>query len=81
MTFRNLSIKRKLMLITMVTSSLALLFASQASSRYDLIAFRVADEPGPDDPGEDYRVQQHGGPGISRRENRWRNPVGAESQG
>ena len=40
MTFRSLSIKRKLMLITMLTSSLALLVASAGFLAYDLMAFR-----------------------------------------
>jgi signal transduction histidine kinase/DNA-binding response OmpR family regulator/methyl-accepting chemotaxis protein len=39
--FRNLSIKRKLMLIAMVTSSLALLLASVGFLAYDLTAFRA----------------------------------------
>jgi len=41
MTFRSLSIKRKLMLITMLTSSLALLLASAGFLVYDLTAFRA----------------------------------------
>ena len=41
MTFRGLSIKRKLMLITMVTSSLALLVASVGFLLYDLTSFRA----------------------------------------
>ena len=41
MTFRGLSIKRKLMLITMVTSSLALLIASVGFLLYDLASFRA----------------------------------------
>jgi signal transduction histidine kinase/CheY-like chemotaxis protein len=41
MTFRRLSIKRKLMLITMVTSSFALLVASVGFLLYDLAAFRA----------------------------------------
>jgi signal transduction histidine kinase/DNA-binding response OmpR family regulator/HAMP domain-containing protein len=40
MTFRSFSIKRKLMLITMLTSSLALLLASAGFVVYDTIAFR-----------------------------------------
>ena len=40
MTFRDLSIKRKLILMTMLTSSLALLFSSVSFLLYDLIAFR-----------------------------------------
>jgi signal transduction histidine kinase/DNA-binding response OmpR family regulator/HAMP domain-containing protein len=41
MTFRNLSIKRKLTLITMVTSFLALLVASIGFFLYDLAEFRA----------------------------------------
>ena len=41
MTFRSLSIKRKLMLITMLTSSLALLLASLGFLVYDLMAARA----------------------------------------
>jgi signal transduction histidine kinase/DNA-binding response OmpR family regulator len=41
MSFRNLSIKRKLMLVTMVTSSLALLLASAGFLLYDMTAFRA----------------------------------------
>ncbi|HXW05373.1 MAG TPA: response regulator [Vicinamibacterales bacterium] len=41
MTLRNLSIKRKLMVITMATSSLALLVASAGFLLYDLTAFRA----------------------------------------
>ena len=40
MNIRDLSIKRKLMLITMLTSSLALLLASAGFVAYDLLAFR-----------------------------------------
>ncbi len=40
MNIRNLSIKRKLMLITMLTSALALLLASAGFVAYDLLAFR-----------------------------------------
>ena len=40
MDIRHLSIKRKLMLITMLTSSLALLVASLGFLIYDLVAFR-----------------------------------------
>jgi PAS domain S-box-containing protein len=39
-SFRDLSIRRKLMLITMVTSTLALLLASVGFLAYDLFAFR-----------------------------------------
>ena len=41
MTFKDMSIKRKLMLITIVTSSLALLLASIGFVVYDLTAFRA----------------------------------------
>ena len=41
MTFRSLSIKRKLMLITMLTSSLALLLASLGFLAYDSMAARA----------------------------------------
>ncbi len=41
MTFRSLSIKRKLMLIATLTSSLALLLASAGFLIYDLAAFRT----------------------------------------
>ena len=41
MHFSNLSIKRKLMLIAMLTSSLALLLASVGFLAYDLTAFRT----------------------------------------
>src|SRR5205085_11296633 len=40
MNFLNLSIKRKLILMTMLTSSLALLFSSVSFLIYDLISFR-----------------------------------------
>ena len=40
MTFRTLSIKGKLMLVTMLTSSVALLVASAGFLVYDLVAFR-----------------------------------------
>ena len=40
MNIRDLSIKRKLMLITMLTSALALLLASAGFVAYDLLAFR-----------------------------------------
>jgi signal transduction histidine kinase/DNA-binding response OmpR family regulator len=40
MNIRNLSIKSKLMLITMLTSALALLLASAGFVAYDLLAFR-----------------------------------------
>ena len=40
MSFRTLSIKGKLMLITMLTSSVALLVASAGFLVYDLVAFR-----------------------------------------
>ncbi len=39
-TIRDLSIKRKLMLVTMLTSTLALLLASVSFVAYDLLAFR-----------------------------------------
>ena len=41
MSFRRLSIKGKLMLITMMTSSVALLIASAGFLVYDLVAFRT----------------------------------------
>ena len=41
MNIRDLSIKRKLMLITMLTSTLALLLASAGFVAYDLLAFRT----------------------------------------
>jgi signal transduction histidine kinase/DNA-binding response OmpR family regulator len=41
MTFKDMSIKRKLMLITIVTSSLALLLASIGFVTYDLTTFRA----------------------------------------
>src|SRR5437763_7022874 len=40
MKFQELSIKRKLILMTMLTSSLALLFSSVSFLIYDLISFR-----------------------------------------
>src|SRR5690348_3649361 len=40
MKLQNLSIKRKLMLITMLTSSVALLLSSASFLIYDLISFR-----------------------------------------
>ena len=40
-SFRTLSIKGKLMLITMLTSSVALLVASAGFLVYDLVAFRA----------------------------------------
>src|SRR5947208_2104533 len=40
MNLQNLSIKRKLMLITMLTSSIALLLSSASFLIYDLISFR-----------------------------------------
>src|SRR6266481_4374433 len=40
MNLQNISIKRKLMLLTMLTSSLALLLSSAGFLIYDLISFR-----------------------------------------
>src|SRR5437899_12989870 len=40
MSLQNLSIRRKLILITMLTSSLALLLSSASFLIYDLISFR-----------------------------------------
>ena len=40
MKFQNLSIKRKLMLITMLTSTMALVLFSASFLVYDLISFR-----------------------------------------
>src|ERR1700738_642075 len=40
MIFQNLSIKRKLTLITMLTSSIALILSSASFLIYDLVSFR-----------------------------------------
>ena len=65
--FRSLSIKRKLMLITMLTSSLALLLASAGFLALRLDGrFRAAHERRPDDAGRNHRAEQHGGPRVSR---------------
>ena len=40
MSLQNLSIRRKLILITMLTSSIALLLSSASFLIYDLISFR-----------------------------------------
>ena len=61
MSFRTLSIKGKLMLITMLTSSVALLRCVGGIPRLRPGRVPRPHEPGPDDRGADHRREQRGG--------------------
>ena len=68
MNIRNLSIKRKLMLITMLTSALALAAGIRRLRRVRPAGVSPPDERRPHDAGRGHRVEQHCRTGVSGRE-------------